>query len=573
MDIAKKAERLIASKDSDGPISFSYYEHQAPAIQLQGKLQALKHYAANVDKYIKDKIDHPFYVKMDKVIYDLEQLNILDYKTTNRIGYQTTMTITDADGKRTTLPYQPSEIGLLELYKVDNPYKQRLQASFSALMEEAGYGQMSLTQEDYLVQGLKAYNFSYDSLYESQQALENLRDVALAGGAFVTYLFCPPAGAALFLALSGADLYSALSGQDWSTGRELETSERWMRGIFAAIDFIPGSDVFKAFKANGFKAAGLEYMQDLLGASAKGMVKGSGQVDELIAISDDLSEQVLKGLDPYGKQLDDLGTSTVISGVKNLDEGVVASKSFTLNGDITPPSSILDNLSGKLDDGLGLKGSMPDKPLVNAGQSLDGVETPSTTFNLNNPQGSATEVPSIKEPNRSLLSENGLFKDTDLELKYQNYSRRKLKDGKQPRERLDWKEASDYYTQHSPIARGNRFNQTVRERNTYPAYEIHLENGKMLDSYDPYKGEIISRKATDLDQIQEETFRAYLSEFEEKYSRGTKIRSNTNRFIDGMELEGEYILEIPASNKDISNIRYYEDIAAEYGVKLRYTEE
>lgn len=43
--------------------------------------------------------------------------------------------------------------------------------------------------------------------------------------------------------------------------------------------------------------------------------------------------------------------------------------------------------------------------------------------------------------------------------------------------------------------------------------------------------------------------------------------------LDGLKLEGQYILEIPASNQNLSNIKHYEDIAKEYGVKLRFTEE
>ena len=93
------------------------------------------------------------------------------------------------------------------------------------------------------------------------------------------------------------------------------------------------------------------------------------------------------------------------------------------------------------------------------------------------------------------------------------------------------------------------------------------------NSYDPVAGEIISRKATDLDKISEETFRGYLSEIKRKYSVGTTIRSDKYPALDGMKLRGDYILEIPASNANISNIKYYEDIAKEYGVKLRFTEE
>lgn len=151
--------------------------------------------------------------------------------------------------------------------------------------------------------------------------------------------------------------------------------------------------------------------------------------------------------------------------------------------------------------------------------------------------------------------------------------RRKLKSGGQPRNRLDWKEASDYWMKNSPIARGNRFNTTVRHSGRYDYHEIYLENGKRLDSYDPIAGEIISRKATDLDKISEKTYREYLSEFQSKYSRGTKIRSNQFRDLDGLELNSKYILEIPASNANLPNIQYYKNIASEYGVELRFTEE
>ena len=40
-----------------------------------------------------------------------------------------------------------------------------------------------------------------------------------------------------------------------------------------------------------------------------------------------------------------------------------------------------------------------------------------------------------------------------------------------------------------------------------------------------------------------------------------------------MKLEGQYILEIPAGNANIENIKYFESIAEEYGVKLRFLEE
>lgn len=160
-----------------------------------------------------------------------------------------------------------------------------------------------------------------------------------------------------------------------------------------------------------------------------------------------------------------------------------------------------------------------------------------------------------------------------METKYQDYLNRKLKRNKEPKNRLDWKEASDYWNIKSPIARGNEFNKSVRNSDLYDYHEVYLSNGKRLDSYDPSAGEIISRKATDLDKINENTYRKYLSEFNEKYSRGTEIRSNAFPELDGTKLNGQYILEIPLQNASLSNIEDYKNIAKEYDVILRFTEE
>ena len=123
------------------------------------------------------------------------------------------------------------------------------------------------------------------------------------------------------------------------------------------------------------------------------------------------------------------------------------------------------------------------------------------------------------------------------------------------------------------MARGNRFNSKAREEGWYDYHELHLENHKRLDSYDPIFEEIVSRKATDLHKIDEATFRTYLNEFRDKYSSGTKIRSNQYPELDGLKLNGDYILEVPASNKNIKNIEKYKEIAEEYGVTLRFREE
>ena len=104
---------------------------------------------------------------------------------------------------------------------------------------------------------------------------------------------------------------------------------------------------------------------------------------------------------------------------------------------------------------------------------------------------------------------------------------------------------------------------------------ILLNNTLVIDGlnsaktkYEYFENDIIG-----VDKISEDTFRKYLSEFKEKYSKGTKIRSNTYPQLDGMELNGQYILEIPATNAMLSDIDYYKKIAEEYDVILRFTEE
>ena len=123
------------------------------------------------------------------------------------------------------------------------------------------------------------------------------------------------------------------------------------------------------------------------------------------------------------------------------------------------------------------------------------------------------------------------------------------------------------------MARGNTFNETARDNKWYLYNEVHLENGKRLDSYDPVKGEIVSRKATDLDMIDVKTFEQYLKELRDKYPAGTKIRSDKYQEIDGQHLQGKQILEIPASNQTFEKIDEYKAIAKRYDVEIRFREE
>ena len=170
-----------------------------------------------------------------------------------------------------------------------------------------------------------------------------------------------------------------------------------------------------------------------------------------------------------------------------------------------------------------------------------------------------------------LLDDSGKFIDEELESNYQKYVLRKQKSGKVPRDRIDWKEASDHWKNNSPMARGNEFNKIAEK--IYPFNEVNLANGKRLDSYIPGE-KIISRKATDLSDIEFNTFDKYLSEMIQKYAPGTVIRSNKYKCLNGQILSGKMYLEIPAVNKDFDQIDEYMTYAKEkYDIKIIFLEE
>lgn len=74
----------------------------------------------------------------------------------------------------------------------------------------------------------------------------------------------------------------------------------------------------------------------------------------------------------------------------------------------------------------------------------------------------------------------------------------------------------------------------------------------VVDSY-AHNKEIVSRKFTQLSEVQEKTAKSYLNEITQKYPSGSKISNgsfNPNA-LKGGQLKGELILEVPVQNKPI----------------------
>ena len=347
--ISEKVQQMIKERDTDGVVSYTYHDETSTAQTLQSKLSTLERYAENVNNYVKKNIDQPFYEAMDKVGAKLEALSIQQYKTTNKVGYKRTDVIKDVYGNKIgTMQVTPDEIGIDELYKVDSPYKATLQKSYEEFKKSKDYKDHKLTQDQYLMAMHHTRSFEYVSIDDEKSNIEMWRDIALGVGVVVLTIFCPPAGAVASVVVASADMYSAASGKDWGTGRELDNTERGMRGAFALFDLIPAGKYLSSLAKTG-KTAGLTAVKTSLKTSIKeGVEQGAKNLDNLKGIlksTKGLTDNMISQLKTYGKQLDNLRPSKILSnsadalsdGLRRADNVLSeAAQNFRLNMGLDP---------------------------------------------------------------------------------------------------------------------------------------------------------------------------------------------------------------------------------------------
>jgi hypothetical protein len=104
------------------------------------------------------------------------------------------------------------------------------------------------------------------------------------------------------------------------------------------------------------------------------------------------------------------------------------------------------------------------------------------------------------------------------------------------------------------FAEGNAFNDS--RASAYPYNELYIDDGlggyKRLDSYNPQKGEIVSRKFSQLGDVKDSTAIGYIQEIESKYAPGSRIANvPSSGNLAGKVLQGEKILEVPVQNTPI----------------------
>ncbi|MGU8024564.1 HNH endonuclease [Streptococcus suis] len=367
--ISEKAKRLIAEKDTDGVVSFNYHDDRTTATNLQVNLVKLERYSSNVSRYLKEKIDQPFYEEMDKVGARLEALSIRSYTTSNTVGFKRTEYVPDATGMQfVSREVTPPTISLSDLYKVDSPYKATLEKSYEQFRNSDAYKDNKLSKDDYLMAMHHTRAFTYDSIDDQKERIEMWRDLALTAGVIILTIFCPPAGAAAGVVLAGADMYSAAVGKDWGTGRELDNTERVLRGVFSLFDLIPGVSYLNDLAKTGKKAGLAAVKASLKEGISEGLEQGAKNLDNfkgLLTKAKGFGDDVLKNVDNYAKQLDNFAKSKLSSVADNVagklrqaDEVVSdVARRFSLNDGLefqlvsgAMPSSGPGKLSGLADN-------------------------------------------------------------------------------------------------------------------------------------------------------------------------------------------------------------------------------
>jgi hypothetical protein len=193
------------------------------------------------------------------------------------------------------------------------------------------------------------------------------------------------------------------------------------------------------------------------------------------------------------------------------------------------------------------------------------LKNPSSTFHSEISQGMARSMDDLSEfpfaLNEEALTLSADVFDEGLD------ALDAIEDAVQTSGSNDWQNLRPFFE------RGNSFNRKAKNEAWYDYHEVHLTNGKRLDSYDPDLGEIVSRKATDFDNIQLVTFEKYLQEIDSKYSPGTIIRSNKYPDLDGQTLHGTKIIEVPTLNQNSANLSNFESLANQYSTIIRFKSE
>src|SRR5690625_2248256 len=203
------AESLIRKYDSDGYVSFQHTSQESKYQQLFNDFKEMHRFTGQVGAIVDDVIDQRFYEDIDAFIESIRNLQIEDYKTTNRIG--ATININTDYAPSGEVPKQ--EITLNDLFAGDNFYAGQIKLEYDQIKEMNPDQDFSL--EDYQQYALNTHAFEYHSIKDQQYNKEFWVNIAALVVIVGATLICPPAGIALGVVYGTLEITSAVSGRAW----------------------------------------------------------------------------------------------------------------------------------------------------------------------------------------------------------------------------------------------------------------------------------------------------------------------------------------------------------------------
>lgn len=234
----------IKRYDSDGVVHFSHIDQEKSYQKLFEDLKVMHNFTGKVGDIVERTIDQPFYEDIDAFVEAMQQATISNYTTKNRLGIEEEKKY-HVQGMTYTTREVKAEVSLDDLLAGDNFYATQMKIEYD--MWKAEHPDQDFSYEEYRMAAVNMNAFEYTSIKDQQINKEFWVNIAIAVVIIGVTVVCPPAGLTLGIAYGTLELKSAVTGEDWLTGRELDTGERWMRGLLAPLDIVPGVSGIKKF--------------------------------------------------------------------------------------------------------------------------------------------------------------------------------------------------------------------------------------------------------------------------------------------------------------------------------------
>ncbi|PEZ08854.1 hypothetical protein CN326_04060 [Bacillus sp. AFS018417] len=250
-DIVEDAKDSIGEYDVDGVVHLQHTSQKSKYQDLYEDYEVLHDFSEKVGELIDTEIDQPFYEDIDAFAQAMRDLTIEKYTTSNTIGAKETIATPMGGSYVQTTERVKDKITVNDIFTSNNVFATNLKAEFEAYTK--AHPEENVSYTTYQKAALNSRAFTYDSIKDQQQNKEFWRDIAILGTTIVLAVatpFFPPAGialGALVTSVGAMELSSAATGKDWMTGRKLDTSERWLRGVLAFVDVLPAAKGLHAF--------------------------------------------------------------------------------------------------------------------------------------------------------------------------------------------------------------------------------------------------------------------------------------------------------------------------------------